>query len=52
MKINLEAVTVQDCIDMDELKGRGSLLDDGRVSGFVDDHGVEEHWPGWECDQE
>lgn len=32
--MNLDAVTVQDCIDMYDLKGYATVINDGRVSGF------------------
>lgn len=34
MNINFDAVTVQDCIDMYELKEMTVLLDNGKVAGF------------------
>ena len=32
--MNLDAVTVQDCIDLYDLKGYATVINDGRVSGF------------------
>ena len=32
--VNLEAVTVQDCIEMHDYKGLTAVLNDGRVPGF------------------
>ncbi len=32
--MNLEAVTVQDCIEMHDYKGLTAVLNDGRVLGF------------------
>lgn len=52
MNINLEAVTVQDCIDMDELKGAGVLLDNGKVTGFKYDQGTKAHRPHVDGDRE
>lgn len=34
--INRNEVTVQDCIDMYEEKGMYTILDGGRVAGFVE----------------
>ena len=36
-KINLEVVTVQDCIDNYKIKGQAVILNDGSVVGFVDE---------------
>lgn len=33
-KMNLEVVTIQDCIDMCDLKGYVTLINDGKVYGF------------------
>lgn len=35
-RINRNEVTVQDCIDMYEKKGMYTVLDGGRVAGFVE----------------
>lgn len=51
MKINLEAVTVQDCIDRYELKGEGVLLDNGKISGFMDERGTKAHRPYMDGDK-
>ena len=32
--MNLEVVTIQDCIDIRDLKGYVTLINDGKVSGF------------------
>ena len=32
--MNLEVVTIQDCIDMCDLKGYATIINDGKVSGF------------------
>lgn len=34
--MNLEAVTIQDCLDMYEKKGRYAIIEDGGVSCFVE----------------
>lgn len=51
MKVNLEAVTLQDCIDMYELKGESVLLDNGRVSGFMVDRSTKAHRPYMDGDK-
>jgi len=33
--MNLEAVTIQDCLDMYEKKGYATVIDDGRISFFT-----------------
>ena len=52
MNVNLETVTVQDCIDMDELKGAGVLLDNGKVAGFHYERGTKAHRPEGDGGQE
>lgn len=38
MEINPDAVTAQDCVEMDEMKGASVVLNDGKVVGFIYDH--------------
>lgn len=33
--MNLEAITIQDCIDMYEKKGQSIIINDGKVFGFI-----------------
>ena len=33
---NLEAVTVQDCIDLYRMKGKCTVINDGRILGFIE----------------
>ena len=33
--INLEAITIQDCIDMYTYKHKAVVINDGKVKGFV-----------------
>lgn len=35
-QVNEKVITVQDCIDMYEKKGMYTILDGGRVAGFVE----------------
>ena len=35
--MNLEAVTVQDCIDNYQLKGRVAIINDGKLQGFKEE---------------
>lgn len=35
MKINYEAVTIEDCIAMMDLKQQASVIENGHVSGFT-----------------
>ena len=37
MGLNLDRVTVQDCMEMDQLKGAGAILADGHLRGFTYD---------------
>lgn len=32
--MNPEAVTIQDCIDMSEKRGKSAIINDGKVVGF------------------
>lgn len=32
--MNLDAVTIQDCIEMHDFKGYSTIINDGKVSGF------------------
>ena len=41
MGISLERVTVQDCMEMDQLKGAGAILADGHLRGFIYDRGTK-----------
>ncbi len=50
MKINMDAVTLQDCIDMYELKGAGVVLDNGKATGFQYERGTKAHRPSGERD--
>lgn len=34
--MNLEKVTVQDCIDMYDLKNQETIINDGKVIGFTE----------------
>lgn len=34
--MNLEQVTIQDCLDMQEKLGKAVVLEDGQVTGFVE----------------
>lgn len=34
--MNLDAITIQDCLDMYEKKGRAAVIEDGGVSSFVE----------------
>lgn len=34
--MNLEAITIQDCIDMYDLKNQAVILNDGKVIGFTE----------------
>ena len=52
MNINLEAVTVQDYINMDELKGAGVLLDNGKVTEFKYDRDTKTRRPHVDGDRE
>lgn len=36
-QVNEKVITVQDCIDMYEKKGMYTILDGGRVAGFVEE---------------
>lgn len=38
-QVNEKVITVQDCIDMYEKKGMYTILDGGRVAGFVEKRG-------------
>lgn len=33
--MDLDKVTLQDCIDMAELKGKFAVINDGRIIGFT-----------------
>lgn len=33
--MSLENVTIQDCLDMEEKKGKVTVINDGQVVGFV-----------------
>lgn len=33
-EMNLEVITIQDCIDMFELKDQSTIINDGKVIGF------------------
>lgn len=33
--MNLEVITIQDCIDMYEKKGQATIINDGKVVGFI-----------------
>lgn len=33
--MNLEAITIQDCIDMYEKKGQAVIINDEKVTGFI-----------------
>lgn len=35
--MNLETVTLQDCIDMYQTKGRYTIINDGKVTGFKEE---------------
>lgn len=39
MKKNYDNVTVQDCLDMKNVKGQGTVLNDGKVEGFHKEQG-------------
>ena len=39
MVISLDRVTVQDCMEMDQLKGAGAILAGGHLRGFIYDRG-------------
>ena len=41
MVISLDRVTVQDCMEMDQLKGAGVILADGHLRGFIYDRGMK-----------
>lgn len=36
-EMNLEEVTLDDCIDNYEKKGKAAILEDGRLKGFFDE---------------
>lgn len=33
--MNLEAITIQDCLDMYEKKNQVAIINDGKVIGFI-----------------
>lgn len=33
--MNLEVITIQDCLDMYEKKGQSIIINDGKVVGFI-----------------
>lgn len=35
--MNLEEITIEDCIDMYEKKGQAVIINDGKVIGFVEE---------------
>lgn len=35
--MNREKITIQDCIEMQEMKNQSVILNDGKVMGFEDD---------------
>ena len=41
MGISLDRVTVQDCMEMDRLKGAGAILANGHLRGFIYDRGTK-----------
>jgi hypothetical protein len=36
--MNREKITIQDCIEMQEMKGQTVILNDGKVMGFEDEN--------------
>ena len=34
--MNLEAVTLQDCLDLYKMKGRRTIISDGKIIGFTE----------------
>lgn len=36
-ELNLEAITLEDCVDLHILKGKKTLINDGNVVGFVEE---------------
>lgn len=36
--MNREKITIQDCIEMREMKGKTVILNDGKVMGFEDEN--------------
>lgn len=36
--MNREKITIQDCIEMREMKGQTVILNDGKVMGFEDEN--------------
>lgn len=38
--MNLEKVTIQDCIDMYEMKGQTTVINDGKVINFVEKENI------------
>lgn len=36
--MNREKITIQDCIEMQEMKGKTVILNDGKVMGFEDEN--------------
>lgn len=39
--MNLDVITIQDCLDMYEKKGQSCVIEDGNISCFVE---CEERW--------
>lgn len=35
--MNLEEITIEDCIDMYEKKGKAVIINDGKVVGFIEE---------------
>ncbi len=35
--MNLDAITIQDCLDMYEKKGRAAVIEDGKILGFLEE---------------
>lgn len=33
--VNLDAITIEDCIEMNEYKGRETIINDGKVTDIV-----------------
>lgn len=47
MSIDMDAITLQDCIDMYELNGAEVVLNDGKVMGFQYESEKRTSSPNW-----
>jgi hypothetical protein len=39
--MNMDAITIQDCLAMNDILGKATIINDGHVVGFEKENGIE-----------